>query len=230
MKLPPLRCSRLFRLLLIWTCLLAARAAHAYPHHGEHFTLHQPDGTPVEVVLWGDELFARAETTDGYALVVEPGTNRICYAKPGPDGELVSTGIPYTGDEDAAVDGARRMRTRSHVEAELRRHGVARGLKHGRHHVERHQASARGHLWGGARAPWNAPATGSTAAQVTAQSAALLAAAPTGGVTGLVVLVDFSDRPGSIPQTEIQNAFNAATYGDPRGSIRTWSEAISYGA
>ncbi len=226
----PLHSSRLLHRLLLATCLLAAGAAQAAPYHGERVTVRQPDGTPVEVVLWGDELFARAETTDGYALVIEPGTNRICYAKAGQDGALVSTGIAYTGDEDAVVDGQRRQRTRPSVDAELRRRGVARGLEHARPHVERLRETARGHLWGGGRAPWNAPASGSTAAQVTAQSAALLAAAPTGSATGLLVLVDFPNRTATIPQAELETAFNGASYGDPRGSIRTWTEAISYGA
>ena len=228
------RASSRLRRVASWlaaaAALLIAQTAQAYPHHGERVTVRQPDGTAVEVILWGDELFARAETIDGYALVLEPGTNRICYAMAGADGELVSTGIPYTGDEDAVVDGQRRMRTRPNVEAELRRHGVTRGLRHGRHHAERQRDTARGHLWGGGRAPWNAPASGSTAAQVTAQSSALLAAAPTGSATGLLVLVDFPDRPATIPQAELETAFNGATYGDPRGSIRTWTEAISYGA
>ncbi len=220
----------LARWLVPAALLVAASSALAYPHLGERVTVRQPDGTPVEVVLWGDELFARAETPDGYALVLEPGTNRIVYAKVGPDGELVSTGVVYTGDEDAVVGGQRRTRTRPHVESELRRHGVTRGLKHGRKQMQRRLDTARGHLWGGGRAPWNDPAPGSTASRVTAQSQALLAAAPTGAVTGLVVLVDFPDRPATIAQAELENAFNAATYGDARGSIRTWSEAISYGA
>ncbi len=228
------RPSSRLRSVARWTfaaaALLIAQTAQAYPHLGERVTVRQPDGTPVEVVLWGDELFARAETTDGYALVIEPGTNRICYARPGPDGALVSTGIPYTGDEDAVVDGQRRKRTRPNVDAELRRRGVARGLKHGRPHVERQRDAARGHLWGGGHAPWNAAAPDTNASGVSAQNVALLAAAPTGGVTGLVVMVDFPDRPAAIPLAEVETAFNGASYGDPRGSIRTWSEAISYGA
>src|SRR5512142_182146 len=95
-----LRCSALLRLVLAAACLVAAHAALAYPHRGEHFTLRQPDGTPVEVVVTGDEYFARAESTDGFALAVDPRTHEICYAKPGPDGDLVSTGIRYAGDDD----------------------------------------------------------------------------------------------------------------------------------
>jgi M6 family metalloprotease-like protein len=226
----PRRSRRFARWLVAALCVLGARSALSHPHVGEHFTLRQPDGTAVEVVIDGDERFARAESTDGYALVVDPTTREICYAMQTADGDLVSTGIAYLGDEDAMVGGRRRLRTRPAVEAALQRQGIVRGLRHSQAQRKRHTDAALKQLWGGTPAPWNAPAPSSAAARVTARSAALLAAAPTGEVTGLVVLVDFSDRPATIPQSELVTAFNGASYGDARGSIRTWSETISYGS
>ena len=222
------RRSRWFaRSLCAAVCALGARAALAYPHAGEHFTLRQPDGTAVEVVVHGDEHYARAESTDGYALAVDPTTREICYARKTPDGDLVSTGIPYRGDEETTVNGVRGHRTRPAVEAVLRRQGIVRGLRHGPAQRKRRVDAALKHLWGGTPAPWNLPGARSAARS---NVLSVLPAAPTGTVTGLVVLVDFSDRPATIAQSELVNAFNGASYGDARGSIRTWSETISYGS
>jgi M6 family metalloprotease-like protein len=219
----PRRRSRLPRWIFAALWVVGARAALAYPHAGEHFTLRQPDGTPVEVVLDGDEYFARAESTDGYALVVDPTTLEICYARQSPDGDLVSTGIPYQGDEAAIVDGRRRLRTRPTVEAALRRQGIERGLRHSRAQRRRSVDAARQQLWSAAPAPWELSAPGLEA--LSAQPAA-----PTGTVTGLVVLVDFPDRVATISTAELDNAFNGVTYGDSRGSIRSWTERISDGS
>ena len=221
------RAIRLAAWLVIAGFVVSAPTVYGYPHRGERVTLHQPDGSPVEVVVWGDERYVRAETTDGYTLMVDPETRRICYAKAGPDGELVSTGIPYVGDEDAVAGGQHQRRTRPEIEAELRRQGIGRGLRHARHKILEKVADANLQLWGAPSAPWNAPGAHAASA-VAQQSAALLAAAPTGIVTGLVVPIDFSDRPASISTAEIDAAFNGTTYGDPRGSIRSWSETISY--
>jgi M6 family metalloprotease-like protein len=219
--------SRLVGWLAVAGLVLAAPSVYGYPHRGERVTLHQPDGSPVEVVVWGDERYVRAETTDGYSLVVDPETRRICYAKAGPDGDLVSTGIPYLGDEDSVSAGQHQRRTRPEIETELRRQGIGRKLRHARSKIQEKAADATRQLWGARSAPWNAPGA-STSSAITEQSGALLAAAPTGVVTGLVVPIDFSDRPANISTAEIDAAFNATSYGDSRGSIRSWSETISY--
>jgi len=225
MQRSPLR-SRLVRAILAVLCAVAGRAALAYPHAGERFTLRQPDGTAVEVVLHGDEYFARAESTDGYALVVDPTTREICYARKSADGDLVSTGIPYLGDEDTTEGGRRRLRTRPAVEARLQRQGIVRGLRHSPVLRKRRIDSVSRQLWAGAPAPGTDPGARSAALQ----GLSVLPAAPTGTVTGLVVLVDFPDRVATIPLAEVDAAFNGTTYGDARGSIRSWSETISYGS
>ena len=220
----PLR-SRVLRAILAGLCVLAGRSALAYPHAGERFTLRQPDGAAVEVVLHGDEYFARAESTDGYALVVDPTTREICYARRSPDGDLVSTGIRYPGDEETTAGGSS-PRTRPAVEARLQRLGIVRGLRHGPAQRRQRVDAAVRQLWGGASATGTAPAPRSSVRD----ALSVLPAAPTGTVTGLVVLVDFPDRPATIPLSEVDAAFNGTTYGDARGSIRSWSETISYGS
>jgi M6 family metalloprotease-like protein/MYXO-CTERM domain-containing protein len=183
----------------------------------------QPDGTSVEVLVWGDEFYARAESPDGYALVLDPVTRWICYATSTQDGDLVSTGIHFAGDQSITVNGSQTARTKPAAESELGRRGIARGLRHAPDQIEQKVRAAQQQLWGGAAPPSGAPGTAPASAPPEER---LLGA--TGSIQGLVVAVDFSDRVGTITQTELDNAFNGATYGDSRGSIRTWAETISY--
>jgi M6 family metalloprotease-like protein/MYXO-CTERM domain-containing protein len=202
--------GRTFTGVLLGT-LLAAQAA-ASPLHGVHRELTQPDGSQVEVVLWGDEYYIRAETPNGYALVLDPDTHFISYAVESPDGDLVSSGVVYDGvaGHDALaslglVPGARRSKAM--------REAIAAGV----------------------RAQLNPEVGVATqrASQVSTELDVKLpappASAPKGAVTGLVVLVDFPDRKSTIPVTEVENAFNSTgTYGTTwHGSIRNWSEQIS---
>jgi len=46
---------------------------------------------------------------------------------------------------------------------------------------------------------------------------------------GLVVPVDFFDRPATIPAEEVAWAFYGANHGDSRGSVRCWSQTILAG-
>jgi M6 family metalloprotease-like protein len=74
--------------------LLAATAVLAAPHNGDPFVLEQPDGTEVSVRVWGDEFYQRIENLDGYTLIRDPRTGKICYADLAADGKsFVSTGV-----------------------------------------------------------------------------------------------------------------------------------------
>ncbi len=84
----------LCRLALLLMVLLLAGAALAAPHAGDRFLLAQPDGSRVEVAVWGDEFYQRVESPDGYTLIRDPGTRVICYADLSADGRsFVSTGV-----------------------------------------------------------------------------------------------------------------------------------------
>ncbi|RKZ12662.1 metalloprotease, partial [bacterium] len=74
--------------------VLVSATALAAPHHGDPFVLEQPDGSPVEVRVWGDEFYQRVEDLDGYTLVRDLRTGIICYAELTADGQrFVSTGV-----------------------------------------------------------------------------------------------------------------------------------------
>ena len=207
--------------LVIAGLLLGSGSALAYPHRGEHMVMTQPDGTSVEVVVWGDEFYARVESLDGYTLVLDPVTRWICYASLRAGWELASTGIHFTGDQSITVSGSRNRedQTRRGRRAQATRHCPGSPALAG-------QESSREFE----------PPSNSSGAELLPPSGTATASAPpaeellgaTGSMKGLVVAIDFSDRVGTISQTELDNAFNGATYGDSRGSVRTWSETISY--
>jgi M6 family metalloprotease-like protein len=75
--------------------LLGASAVHAAPRYGEIRPVLQPDGSIVELRVWGDEFYTVAESLDGFTAVRDPVSGFACYALLAPDGDsLVSTGMP----------------------------------------------------------------------------------------------------------------------------------------
>jgi hypothetical protein len=64
--------------------------------HGERLTFGQRDGTEVQLVVFGDELYARYETLDGYSAIYDDARGLFCYARL-VDGAFVSSGEPVTG-------------------------------------------------------------------------------------------------------------------------------------
>ncbi|MBN2575572.1 MAG: hypothetical protein JXP73_13490 [Deltaproteobacteria bacterium] len=197
-------------LLGAWLAL-PAKPAQGAPYRGESRFFQQPNGTAVEVRLFGTEFYLRPESVDGYALALDGASGWICYAERAGDGSLRSTGIRYLAPADVA------SRDR------LAKRGVVPGLRASSAHVAARVARVRESLQQGK------PPTSTFGFAASLDVVAEARFSPTlGSDKGLVVLVDFSDREGSIPISEYENAFNGDTY-DALGSIRSWIESISYG-
>jgi M6 family metalloprotease-like protein/MYXO-CTERM domain-containing protein len=213
-----MRSFRLAGSLVALSCsllTLLAGYANAHPHRGEHVYLTQPDGAQVEVVVWGDEFYARAETPNGYTLILDPATGYICYALATGDGDLVSSGVVYDevlGDAELLALGIEKGVTLS----QARRDAIATAT---RNRLAPNQGKIK---------PTSVSASTINISSVIAPIAEPV---PTGTITGLVVLVDFPDRKYTISSSEVDNAFNGTgTYGSTwHGSIRKWSEQISGG-
>ncbi len=76
------------------TTIAAAPAAYGHAVDGALVTVHQPDGTSLQVRVWGDEYASVMESLDGYTLIRDTETGFVCYARPSPDGQdLASTGV-----------------------------------------------------------------------------------------------------------------------------------------
>lgn len=69
-------------------------------YNGTPYSMKQPNGDSVTVLLYGSDLFIDAESLDHYTLTTDEKTSEICYAMVSSDGnEYASTGIVYKGGE-----------------------------------------------------------------------------------------------------------------------------------
>ena len=62
---------------------------------GQRLLYPQEAGPPVQLLVWGDEFYARRETTSGYTVVYDTGLGLYCYAQLA-QGWFVSTRVPIT--------------------------------------------------------------------------------------------------------------------------------------
>ena len=91
-------------LALSAVCITTSQLAAA-PHYGDPWKLKQPDGTLVDVRVWGDEYYQHIETPDGYTLIRDEATQWIVYANLSADGnKLVPTNVRY-GSGSPALAG-----------------------------------------------------------------------------------------------------------------------------
>jgi len=179
---------------------LAARS-HGVPAFGELFALRQPDGSTIQVRIWGDEFYQVVESLDGYTLVRDPLTREICYARLSADGgELISTGISAGTHLPGSVS----------IRPHLRLSALA---ARARSRTVRERRSAKR----------MAVSSLTTAAGTTAL--------PSGDIRGICVIVDFPDRPGTIAPAEISdfcNQIGYRGYGN-NGSVRDYFYDVSGG-
>ncbi|OVE75192.1 hypothetical protein BVX97_05445, partial [bacterium E08(2017)] len=115
--------------LLFFTAMamLMATAVFAAPYNGEFFTYYQPDGTAVEIRLYGDEYYAVAETLDGYTVTRDLRTGEFCYARLAQGGRsFISTGKAVGKASKAPAGLQKKLRLAKHVRAELVKKAQAR--------------------------------------------------------------------------------------------------------
>jgi M6 family metalloprotease-like protein len=176
--------------------------AHGDAVFGEVFPLTQPDGTRIDVRIWGDEFYRVVETLDGYTLVHDPAAPGAFYARLSPDGnELVSTGVSAAATLPAGLTLEK--------------------------HIRINPAAARARI----------AAVRASFAQGEAEVPPGLRGSPSpsppiiGQVVGIVLLVDFSDDPATIPASSVDSYCNLpgyTGYGN-NGSVRDYFYAVSNG-
>jgi len=190
-------------------------------------TMEQPDGSQVDVRLFGDEFYARGESLDGYTVMRDPRTGAICYAALNGDStEWVSTGMVYHGGSlapsspslagsalggiDPGQDLKReaRHRIRSRAIREL-------GL----------EAGDAGQIDGSDRLKPLGKIASSSARSAASAGDSILK------VTGVIVLVDFPDVPATIPKEQIGDMANLNGFkvNGNNGSIRDYFLDVSHG-
>ncbi len=161
----------------------------------------QPDGTRVEVRLFGDRYYVRAEDRDGYTLVLDPDTGFLCYAQyRAGDADLVSTGV-VAGDPVPA--------------------GLARGVALPPAVLMARVAAERA----------ASPPTFVPGPRDPQEKTSYPVPAVNGPVRGIALLVDFSDQAASVDPAEMDAFLNQLGYtgNGNNGSVRDYYRDISAG-
>ncbi len=205
---------RRFACLAFSACLLfAAGGSQAAPRWGDIETLEQPDGTPIDVRIFGDEFYARVEGLDGLTLVRDPATRFVCYARLSADSaELLSTGVAYRGRQGAALAKPAAPS------------GLTAGLDIKRSARQARRAAAAAELGvdlpSASLAKLAAPAAASTAPADSVRK-----------VVGLFLLVEFPDARANFTKAELEELGNKPGYNrfSNAGSIRDYYLDISHG-
>ena len=211
---------RWWRVLFFLTFLFACQI-QAAPYDGKQDTLQQPDGTSVDVRIWGDEYFQHIESLAGRTLVRDADTGEICYAELSDDGsELLSTGQRYDGNEliTSAAD-------------DLSQRGFSNPVRLNMDTIRKIADENKALL----EAEALPESSGDIALQNEDIQPATTIYGPTnrlsGNYQGLVLLIDFSDQVATISQSSIDNFCNQegyTGYGN-NGSVRDYYYDASNG-
>jgi M6 family metalloprotease-like protein len=232
----------LFRMAILSLGFICAggRQAEAAPSTGEIETAEQPDGSKVDVRLFGDEFYIRGEGLDGYTLMRDAKTGFICYADLNADGSAwVSTGQIYRGRADAAggaggkgaaaldVAGSAGIAAATASSASaasiLAERGIVPGLDLKPEARSRIRARARAEL--GLDGSEVEPMLGIP------QPLRKSAADTVKRVTGVIILVDFQDVRADVPKQQIEEMAGLQGFkvNGNNGSIRDYFLDVSHG-
>ncbi|MCX7747933.1 MAG: M6 family metalloprotease domain-containing protein [Clostridia bacterium] len=177
-------------------------ASFAVPYNGNILEVKQPDGSKVQVKMWGDEFYQEVESLDGFALCFDNKSNTICYADLNKDGsELISTGIPYNG-KNLTTGLAHRNKT---IQKGLRIHSEAKSRK-----VQEKKSQLK--------------VMDSTPAFLRDNRAE-------GQKVGLTILIDFKDCPANVSSQEMDDLINKTGYTGfgNNGSVKDYFYDVSGG-
>jgi M6 family metalloprotease-like protein len=165
------------------------------PYLGEELTFYSPDGSPIAVRVWGNQFSAVIESLEGYTVVEDPESGYLQYASLSPNkselipnGAVVGTVDPRTLDVPLHVRTTREAVTRQAEAA----HGDSVRPRWEVRREERRTIALAALDRGAMPAPPARPATGD--------------------FSGLCILVQFPDIPGTIPRQEVDDFCNQPGY------------------
>lgn len=191
-----------FCLLVGMFTVASVSIVYAEPYSGEEtFTYTQPDRASFLVKLYGDEYFAYQRTLDGQEVVRDPQSGFYCYARLSADGRsFISTGVPVVT----------RTSTLAQNKSKAQSAGVAKAnqtlptdvvLARVRAAQLKFRVDSKGRPIRSSAAKQAQPAPGDVVPGPPSRTT-------TGDFTGLCILVDFPDEPGTIAPAEIDNLLN----------------------
>lgn len=172
----------------------------------------QPDGSYVDVKLFGSEYYMRSEGLDGYTLLRDQKTKWICYAKLSADStKLLSTGIVYRGLKDNPGTLRKNLPYPKHMD--ILPAARKKIIESNKKKLNKKKTSLR---------------------QVTPNDDDILQTPVhhvSGNIKGICIVVDFSDEVGTLPISEFNafcNDLNYNNFGN-NGSLRKYYSDVSGG-
>lgn len=204
------------KIILFVSAFFLVFSLNASVFNGEIKPFKQPDGSIVDIKLFGTEYYMRAESIDGYTLIRDKKTNWICYAKLNSNySELISCGIAYKGNTHNISSLKTDLNLTKHLD--INEKARLQIINENKNKLGANSVN---------------PNTQKTAQYVIDQS---IAGTPvhqvSGQIKGLCIVVDFSDEVGTLPMSEFIafcNDLNYSNYGN-NGSLRTYYSDISGG-
>ncbi|MFN8144879.1 MAG: M6 family metalloprotease domain-containing protein [Bacteroidia bacterium] len=187
---------------------------YASPFNGNIKQFTQPDGSVVDLKLYGTEYYMRAEGLDNYTLIRDAESKWICYARLSEDkSELISTGIIYKGRSGDPSTFQSPPGLQQHLDITQQARNAI---------IKKNQS-----LMNGSHARENSrigPGAGDVNNGTPIHPVS-------GSIHGLCIVVDFSDQPGVVPISEFNDFCNNLTYNGygNNGSLRTFYSDISGG-
>ena len=89
-----LRLASVKLFLVLVACLASHQSVVAGPANPHATLVTQPNGDRIQVKMRGDEFQGWMETLNGYTVVKNEATGYLEYAKQGPNGALINSGLP----------------------------------------------------------------------------------------------------------------------------------------
>ncbi|MGK7910983.1 MAG: M6 family metalloprotease domain-containing protein [Synechococcus sp.] len=171
----------------------------------ETLIFQQENGADVELVVFGDEFYARYETKEGYTVVYDPDRGQYCYALL-LNGQFASSGIPIS------------KRPPSEIRRGLREAEKIRNEKFSqRYDALRPQASDIASNVARTLGPNNGLLNGRRVSE--------------GHIRGLTVLVEFADLSTAVTAADVEEMLNAPNYRENGNycSVREYFHLMSNG-
>lgn len=196
---------RKYTLACVLLAIIIQYHLFAAPHWGEVHELKQPDGSYVAVRVWGDEYYQRVESVDGYTLIRNT-KGWICYAKLSKEStDFLATDVVYKGTPDPTAISALKIPKSIKLKPEACRAKADEALRR----LEADEEGVNLIRYGATHTRRNV----------------------IGDIKGLTLLVDFSDKPATIPHPEVNDYINKKGYTgfNNNGSVNDFFMDVSNG-
>ncbi len=186
------------------------------PFFEEEFEFIQPDGSKIKLIGWGNQNYAVFETLDGYTVIKDPSTGFYQYAKLSANKSyLEPTGVVVGKAKPKSLGIEKHLRAPRDVAMRASRVAYQPMGSKSRWEERRDKAKDEKQMASMTKGAFRAPPPKATK----------------GEYTGLCILIQFPDDPGSISQSDVEDFCNKQGYNEYEnaGSVYDYFYDVSQG-